>query len=96
MTSVERYVSTAAIRRAITGRETEILAALGIRCCGSQHIHCPYPSHADNHPSWRWDAEKGCAYCTCTRSDSIFDVIGKLKGISFEVAKIVAAELIGH
>jgi hypothetical protein len=96
MTSPERYVSTAAIRRAVSGREVDILAALGIQCCGSQHIHCPYPDHADNHPSWRWDAEKGCAYCTCTRSDSIFDVIGKLKGISFEAAKIVAAELIGR
>jgi phage/plasmid primase-like uncharacterized protein len=96
MTAAERYVSTAAIRLAVSGRELDILAALGVHWCGSQHIHCPYPDHADKHPSWRWDAEKGRAYCTCTRSDSIFDVIGKLKDISFEIAKIVAAELIGR
>jgi hypothetical protein len=96
MIAAERYISTAAIRRAVGGRELDILAALGIQCCGSQHIHCPYPDHADKDPSWRWDAEKKRAFCTCTRSDSIFDVICKVKGVGFEVAKIMAAEMIGR
>jgi hypothetical protein len=57
MTSAKPYVATAAIRRGISGRETEILSALGIPWTGrSQHITCPYPTHADKNPSWRWDA----------------------------------------
>lgn len=96
MIPARSYVATAAIRRAISGRELDVLTALGIQCCGSQHIHCPYPDHADKHPSWRWDAQKSRAYCTCTRSDSIFDVICKVKGVGFEVAKIMAAEMVGR
>jgi hypothetical protein len=96
MIPARSYVATAAIRRAISGCELDVLTALGIQCCGSRHIHCPYPFHEDKHPSWRWDVEKNCAYCTCTRCDSIFDVICKIKGIDFEAAKIVAAEIIGR
>jgi hypothetical protein len=97
MRAAEPYVATAAIRREVSGRETEILSALGIPWTGgSQHITCPYPTHADKNPSWRWDAVKSRAYCTCTPSDSIFDVIRKVKGVSFEEAKIMAAEIIGR
>ena len=97
MTSAEPHVATAAIQCEVSGRETEILSALGIPWIGgSQHITCPYPTHADNHPSWRWDAVKGRAYCTCTPSGSIFDVIRKVKGVGFEQAKIMAAEIIGR
>jgi hypothetical protein len=96
MTSAERYVSTAAIRCAVSGRELDILAGLGIQCCGSEHIHCPYPNHADDNPLWRRDVEKRRANCTCTRSESILDVICKVKGVSFEAAKIIAAEMIGR
>jgi hypothetical protein len=54
----------------------------------------PYPAHPDQHPSWRWDAVHGRAFCTCTRSDSIFDVIGKVKEVDFGEAKVIAAEMI--
>ena len=91
------FVPTAAIRHAVKGREANILNALGIKCGPkTKHIRCPYPDHKDNHPSWRWDYEKRRARCTCSRSNSIFDVICKVKGVDFEGAKIVAAEYIGR
>jgi hypothetical protein len=97
MTAAKRYVLTAAIKTAASGRETEILPALGIPWNGSaSHIRCPYPDHSDEHPSWRWDENKRRAYCTCARSDSIFDVVAKVKGIDFEDAKIAVAEMIGR
>ena len=97
MTAREAFVPTGAIQHAVVGRENEILAALGIRWTGgSQHINCPYPDHADNHPSWRWDAAKRRAFCTCTKSGSIFDVVCKMKEVSFEAAKIIVAEMIGR
>jgi hypothetical protein len=97
MTPREAFVPTDAIQHAVVGRENGILAALGICWTGrSQHINCPYPDHADNHPSWRWDAVKRCAFCTCTKSDSIFDIVGKVKGVSFDAAKIFVAEIIGR
>jgi len=38
------YILTGAIRDAVSGRETEVLAALGIQWSGtSGHIACPYP-----------------------------------------------------
>jgi hypothetical protein len=97
MTAAEHFVSTAEIRRAVSGRELEILSELGITATdGSQHLACPYPAHDDRHPSWRWDQSKACAFCTCTRSDSIFDVIMKLREIGFEQAKVFAAQTIGR
>jgi hypothetical protein len=97
MTTVEHFAPTTEIRRAVSGRELEILSELGIGCTdGSQHIKCPYPTHVDNHPSWRWDQAKARAFCTCTRSDSIFDVIMKVRGIGFEEAKLSAAQTIGR
>ncbi len=97
MIAGERYVPTGAIRREVSGREIDILSALGIQWqLGSRHIQCPYPAHADNHPSWRWDPAKRRAFCTCTGSDSIFDVICKMKAIDFEAAKIEAALMIGR
>jgi hypothetical protein len=95
--TVEKFVLTVTIRDAVEGREPEILNALGVQWSGgSTHIRCPYPDHPDNHPSWRWDTVKKRAYCTCTRSDSIFDVICKTMGLDFEAAKIAAAEIIGR
>jgi hypothetical protein len=97
MTTRDTYVRTAAIRSAVMGRETEILLALGIqRVGGSQHINCPYPDHADNHPSWRWDAAKRRAFCTCMKSDSIFDVVCKVRAVGFVAAKIIVAEIVGR
>jgi hypothetical protein len=93
----EMFVPTASIRDAVAGREEEILKALGIQWSGnSTHIRCPYSDHPDNHPSWRWNAVNAQAHCTCTPSASIFDVIGKIRGVDFEAAKIAAAEIIGR
>jgi phage/plasmid primase-like uncharacterized protein len=92
-----RWVATAAIQAAATGHETHILSVLGISWNGgTSHIRCPYPDHQDKHPSWRWDRKKGRAYCTCTRSDSIFDVVAKVKCLDFEETKIAVAEMIGR
>ena len=97
MIAAKRFVPTPAIRQAVQSRETEILSALGISWTGgSRHITCPYPAHPDQHPSWRWDAVNRRAFCTCTRSDSIFDVIRKMKKVGFGEAKIIAAEMIGR
>jgi hypothetical protein len=96
MSGGERYVPTKAIRDAVKGREINVLSALGIHWDGkSSHIRCPYPAHEDQHPSWRWNQAKRRAHCTCTPSASIFDVIGKVRGVDFEAAKIVVAEMIG-
>ena len=92
-----KFVATSSIRNAVAGQEPKILQALGIQWTGSQsHIHCPYPDHEDLHPSWRWDAGKKRAYCTCGGSDSIFDIIAKTRRIDFDAAKIMAAEIIGR
>jgi hypothetical protein len=92
----ERLVATANIRTAVKGRETELLDVLGILWrAGRPHINCPYPDHSDKNPSWRWDEQKRCAICTCG-SDSILKVLIKVEGISFEAAKIRAAEILGR
>jgi hypothetical protein len=92
----ERFVATANIRTAVKGRETELLDVLGILWrAGRPHINCPYPDHSDKNPSWRWDEQKRCAICTCG-SDSILKVLIKVEGISFEAAKIRAAEILGR
>jgi hypothetical protein len=97
MTPREAFAPTGAIRHAVVGRENGILAALGICWTGrSQHINCPYPDHADNHPWWRWDPVKHCAFCTCTKPDSIFDVVCKVKGVTFDAAKVIVAKMIGR
>jgi hypothetical protein len=89
-------VATAAIRAAVTGREHDVLDALGIRWDSKAHIRCPYPDHADEHPSWRWNANKRRAHCTCAPSDSIFDVVVKVRGLDFGEAKIAIAKIIGR
>jgi hypothetical protein len=66
----------------VAGRQLEILTALGIKWNPAhprQHIRCPFPGHTDAHPSWRWDHNKGIAYCTCGHAD-IFGVVMKLRG----------------
>jgi phage/plasmid primase-like uncharacterized protein len=96
--SLEPRVATAAIRAAVKGRETEVLEALGIAWAGgAPHISCPYPDHADENPSWRWDERKGKAYCTCIEgSQSIFDVVMRVEGVEFDPAKLRVAEILGR
>ena len=57
--SFDQYIPTLAIQKAVRGRETEVLQALNIPWGdGAMHLTCPYPDHADEHPSWRWDGKK--------------------------------------
>lgn len=96
MMSDARYVQTNAIRSAVAGREAEVLEALGVDWrSGRPHITCPYPEHADRNASWRWDERTAKAHCTCGRAHSIFDVFVKIRGGSFEDAKIEIAEVLG-
>ena len=94
MTAGERYVTTAGIRTALIGSETELIDALKIPWRdGRPHIACPYREHADNNPSWRWDERKRKAFCTCGTRD-VLGVLMGVEGIEFEAAKIRAAELL--
>lgn len=96
MSEVGRYVTTADIRAAIRGSETDLLDALNInwrRPKTKPHIVCPYQDHADNSPSWRWDARKLRAFCTCGARD-VLGVLMGVEGIEIEAAKIRAAELL--
>jgi hypothetical protein len=91
------YVSTRDVRAAVRGRETEVLDKLGVSWRdGLPHIRCPYPTHADQNPSWRWDAREARAFCTCTGSDDIVEVIKKVRGVVFADAKLCIAELLGR
>jgi hypothetical protein len=98
------YILSGAIRDAVSGRETEVLTALGIRWSGtSGHIACPYPDHPDRDPSWRWDDKRKAAFCTCigtrsaeNRAHSIFGVVGAKEGLDREAAKKRVAEIIGR
>ena len=94
MTAGERYVSTADIRAALAGRETELLDSLNIPWRdGQPHVRCPYRDHADDHPSWRWEQRKREAFCTCGARDALGVLMG-VEGIEFEAAKLRAAELL--
>src|SRR4051794_35783763 len=97
MINGHRYVPTEATRTAARGREAEIISALGIpwHPGRTQHITCPDPAHTDRHPSWRL-REDGKAICTCRQPHSVFDVLMYVKGVDFETAKIMVAELIGR
>lgn len=93
-----KYVPTRDIQSALKGREPEVLAALGIDWQrGKPHIPCPLPNHADGKPSWRFDPKKGRAFCSCFKgSDSVFDIVTKVRGIDFEAAKLFVAECLGR
>jgi hypothetical protein len=94
----EKFVANDAIRDAVKGRESEILDKLGIDWrSGKPHITCPYPTHSDNDPSWRWDERHARAYCTCIeKSHGIFDIVMVMLGIIFVAAKIHVAQLLGR
>jgi Domain of unknown function (DUF927)/Toprim domain len=97
LTTRDRYVQTADIKKVVGGRETDVLDKLGIRWReGRPHLHCPYPDHPDQHPSWRWDIGRACAMCTCSKSDTIFQVVMKLRRLDFDGAKLWIAEALGR
>jgi hypothetical protein len=94
--SGDRYVLTKDIQASLRGREKEILDALGVPWRDARpHIQCPYPDHPDKDPSWRFDECTGRAICTCG-SHSILDVLVKVEGITFDAAKIRAADILGR
>lgn len=61
-------------RKLMTGREGEIVAALGIAMPRRGHILCPTIQHADRSPSFRVDTRKGVWFCTCGSGD-LLDLI---------------------
>ena len=66
---------------------------------GAHHISCPYPDHADQNPSLRWDARKARAFCTCITQrggHSILEIVKRVKGLDFEAAKLRVAEILGR
>jgi Toprim domain len=96
----EFYVRSAALKLAIRGQETAVLRALGITWeDGARHVSCPYPDHADEHPSWRWDARQARAFCTCIMQrggHSILEIVKRVEGIEFDAAKLRVAEILGR
>jgi phage/plasmid primase-like uncharacterized protein len=90
------FVLTAEIRNAVRGREEKLLDHLEIPWRnGKPHIRCPYATHDDIDPSWRWDNIKNRAFCTCIpKSHSIFDVLMNVRTIAFDEAKIQVAEIL--
>lgn len=97
MSEPETYVKTADIRAAVQGQEETVLDRLGIDWKkGRPHVDCPYPSHGGK-GDWRWDAKKAQAFCTCIeKSDSVFNVVSKVEGVTFEDAKARVCEMIGR
>lgn len=95
-TSPVRYVATKAAREAVTGRESDIVQALGIPWKAGQggHIDCPYPEHGGA-KDWRLTS-KGRAICTCTKSDDVFAIARKVENLDFEAAKLRCIEILGR
>jgi putative DNA primase/helicase len=96
MSDGSNCVRTEEIKAAVAGREGEILDALGISWRqGHPHIRCPFPGHSDSNPSWRWDAAKARALCTCGSAD-IFRVVSQIEATDFAAAKRRVAEILGR
>ncbi len=95
MSKRQSYVATQEIKVAVQGREAEVLDGLNIPWRdGRPHIRCPYPDHADERPSWRWDHKMARARCTCSPANNILDVLMKVEAIDFEAAKLRVADMI--
>lgn len=58
-------------RALMSGRESEVLVALGITLPKKGKMRCPTPSHEDRDPSWRWDDRAARWHCTCGHGDAI-------------------------
>src|SRR5918995_2795376 len=98
-TVLVRFVPTPTIQAAVKGHETKVLEALRIPWQdGAPHIHCPYPDHDDQNPSWRWDRAEARAHCTCIErgGHSTFDVVMEVEKLDFEAAKLRIAQILGR
>src|SRR3954465_15896419 len=78
------------IHAEISGREIEVLRAIGIDptpARGSMHRPCPFPGHDDANPSWRWDAEHRRFFCSCTeKGGSVLAAVMRVEGVDFPAA----------
>jgi hypothetical protein len=90
-----RYVKTADAEQMIKGREADVVRGVGIPWHGRDHIRCAYGTHPDHDPSWRL-TEQGLAICTCRTAHSVFDVVMTMRGIDFDGAKLLVAEILGR
>jgi hypothetical protein len=89
-----RYVDTAEIKAAVQDRALAVIEALGIPWSGNKvHVKCPYPEHGGD-TDWRWDDDKGAAFCNCSKGDDIFTVVRKVRGCTFNDAKLYIAEIV--
>ena len=82
------------IRRAVCGREVEVLGAVGVNPPRRGHILCPFPDHEDGDPSWRWRFNRRRFICTCGAGDLI-DVVQKIRGCGFMDALRFIASVLG-
>jgi putative DNA primase/helicase len=92
-----RHVSDDELRRAVEGRETEVLDALKIPWrSGRPHFRCHFPDHEDKNPSCRWDSEKRKLFCTCApQGVDIAGVVMKMKGgLNYAQAKLWIVEIL--
>jgi uncharacterized protein (DUF927 family) len=73
----------------VRGRELELLSHFGVAwpVAGKTHVHCPFPSHQDPNPSWRWDSSDQRYKCSCGSGD-IFEFLKRLKGWEFAKAAL--------
>jgi hypothetical protein len=90
------------IHEQIRGRELELIkkaANSGFHwppANGKAHVHCPFPDHSDENPSWRWDDAKCRYFCTCPPGGgSAIDALMRLKGLDFQDAANWAREQLG-
>ncbi len=82
------------VRSHLSGREGNILAAIGIEPPHRGHIRCPSPSHEDRHPSFRWDHDQNRFFCSCGSGD-IFDLVQTVRGGNLDDAIGFIASVIG-
>ena len=94
------YVTTDDAKAAVAGHERAVLAALKITPPHRPRygrIRCPYGTHPDRNPSWRWDDRKARAYCSCgTHGEDIFAIAMKMRVGDFGDAKVFVCEAIGR
>src|SRR5271157_2568439 len=78
------------------GHAAEILASLGITPGRrGAHIRCPFPSHPDRNPSWRWDHRAARYHCTCGGGDILDLVINMGGALSPVEAAIYVRHVLG-
>ena len=82
----------------VRGREEELLRLLGIDPApprGATHRRCPFPDHADERPSWRWDVRRRRWYCTCAeKGGTAIDAVMRVEGLGFAAAAARARQLL--